>query len=323
MKNSKFSLVVALLTVLLAVADATRLRVGYYEKTCPQAEAIVRETVAGFVVKDPAVAAALLRLHFHDCFVRGCDGSVLLNSTIGNTAEKDASPNLTLDGFHVIDAAKAAIEKVCPGTVSCADILALSARDGVSQKGGPSWAVETGRHDGRISKASEAVADLPSEYANIEGLIANFARKGFNVKDLAILSGAHTIGNAHCSSFSGRLYNFTGKGDRDPSLDQQYALTLKKECKRGDENSIVEMDRGSVLKFDSSYYRGVIRGRGLFASDAALLHSKVTKELVYAYARNTPQFFHDFGVAMIKMGRVGVRTGKKGEIRKHCALVNA
>ena len=63
--------------------------------------------------------------------MQGCDGSVLLNSTTGNVAEKDARPNLSLRGYGVIDRVKAKLEKACPGVVSCADILALVARDAV------------------------------------------------------------------------------------------------------------------------------------------------------------------------------------------------
>jgi peroxidase len=46
---------------------ATGLRVGYYDDKCPGAEAVVREAVR---VADAGVKAGLVRLIFHDCFVR-------------------------------------------------------------------------------------------------------------------------------------------------------------------------------------------------------------------------------------------------------------
>lgn len=64
--------------------------------------------------------------------LQGCDASILLDSTAKNTAEKEAVPNLSLGGFDVIDEIKTQLEKTCPGVVSCADILALVARDSVS-----------------------------------------------------------------------------------------------------------------------------------------------------------------------------------------------
>lgn len=63
---------------------------------------------------------------------QGCDASVLLNDTSNNQgAERDSIPNQTLRGFSFIDGVKSALEAECPGVVSCADIIALVARDSV------------------------------------------------------------------------------------------------------------------------------------------------------------------------------------------------
>ncbi|KAL2580941.1 hypothetical protein AAZV13_15G156100 [Glycine max] len=76
------------------------------------------------------MGASLLRLHFHDFFVNGCDGSVLLDG--GQDSEKFATPNLNYArGFEVIDTIKSSVERACSGVVSCADILAIAARDSV------------------------------------------------------------------------------------------------------------------------------------------------------------------------------------------------
>lgn len=64
--------------------------------------------------------------------MQGCDGSILLDPTPQNpNVEKKSGPNLTVRGYEVIDAAKTQLEKTCPGVVSCADIVALAARDSV------------------------------------------------------------------------------------------------------------------------------------------------------------------------------------------------
>ncbi|KAF8409510.1 hypothetical protein HHK36_005586 [Tetracentron sinense] len=314
------------LVVVLFVSDLANgygLQLGFYKKTCPNAEDIVRKTTAQYISRAPTLAAPLLRLHFHDCFVRGCEGSVLLNSTKNNQAEKVAFPNLSLRGFQVIDGVKSAVEKVCPGVVSCADILALVARDAVLMLKGPFWEVPTGRRDGRVSSAKEALTNLPPPFANITQLKTMFLGKGLSVKDLVVLSGGHTIGNSHCSSFSNRLYNFTGKGDTDPKLDSNYIVKLKSKCKPGDLTTIVEMDPGSFKTFDEDYYTLVAKRRGLFESDAALLDDSETKAYVKLQtATYGSTFLKDFSESMVNMGKIQVLTGMAGEIRKHCALVN-
>ncbi|KAK9070885.1 hypothetical protein SSX86_009453 [Deinandra increscens subsp. villosa] len=298
------------------------LKVGFYEKTCPRVESIVQKITADKISLAPSLAAPLLRMHFHDCFVRGCDGSILIDSTKTNQAEKDGFPNLSLRGFQIIDAVKTAVEDACPGVVSCADILALVARDAIYQIKGPYWPVPLGRRDGKVSIASES-ATLPSPFANIAQLKAQFASKGLSVKDLVVLSGGHTVGTSHCSTIAIRLYNFTGKGDTDPSLDSEYVPYLKSKCKPTDTTTLLEMDPGSFGTFDESYYTNVLKRRGLFLSDSALLNDPETSDYVKLQAQSLGStFLKDFQESMVKMGQVGVLTGSAGEIRRHCNMIN-
>ncbi|XP_024025072.1 peroxidase 27 [Morus notabilis] len=314
---------VPLLFVLHHGASAHGLKVGFYAKTCPRAEAVVKEIMVETLKVAPSLAGPLNRLHFHDCFVRGCEGSVLLNSPTGQ-AEKNAAPNSGLRGFQIIDKVKTALEKECPGVVSCADILAIVARDSVVAMSGPYWEVETGRRDGRVSNITEALQNLLSPLSNITVLKAGFARRGLSVKDLVVLSGGHTIGTSRCSAFGNRLYNFTGKGDTDPTLDPEYIEQLKLKCKTGDQNSHVEMDPGSFKIFDVNYYTLISKRRGLFQSDAALLDDAETRAYVLSHANTygTSSFFKDFRVSMVNMGKIGALTGTEGEVRKVCTKVN-
>lgn len=258
---------------------------------------------------------------------QGCDGSVLLDSTPANTAEKDATPNLTLRGFGSVQRIKDRLEAACPGTVSCADILALMARDAVVLANGPSWPVGLGRRDGRVSIANET-NQLPPPTANFTRLVQMFGAKGLDVKDLVVLSGGHTLGTAHCNLFSDRLYNFTGANndaDVDPALDAAYLARLKSRCRSlADNTTLNEMDPGSFLSFDASYYRLVAQRRGLFHSDSQLLADPVTRAYVQRQATGlfVHEFFTDFATSMVKMSTVDVLTGSQGEIRKKCYLVN-
>lgn len=140
------------------------------------------------------------------------------------------------------------------------------------------------------------------------------------------VAGAHTIGVAHCESFSDRLYNFTGNGDQDPSLDGFYATNLKNnKCRDAtDETTLVEMDPGSFRTFDVEYYRNLLKRRGLFESDAALTTDAAAKAAIVNLVDSPPQtFFAGFAMSMEKMGSIGVKTGSSGEIRRNCAVINS
>jgi peroxidase len=116
----------------LAGGASAQLSTGYYSSSCPGVLGAVKSAVQSAVAKEPRMGASILRLFFHDCFVQGCDASLLLDDTPSLQGEKTAMPNNgSVRGFEVIDAIKAAVEKLCPSVVSCADVLAVAARDSV------------------------------------------------------------------------------------------------------------------------------------------------------------------------------------------------
>ena len=152
---------------------------------------------------------------------QGCDASILLDSTPGNPAEKaNRINNPSLRGFKIIDEAKAELEARCPKKVSCADIIAFAARDSAYKVGGINYKVPSGRRDGKISRENEPTQNLPSPSFNAKQLKDNFARKGLSLDEMVTLSGAHSIGVSHCSSFSNRLYSFNATHLQDPSMDR-------------------------------------------------------------------------------------------------------
>lgn len=61
---------VVLLNVLGVSVAQKGLDLNYYKHRCPDVEAIVHRVTVQYVSRQPSLAAALLRLHFHDCFVR-------------------------------------------------------------------------------------------------------------------------------------------------------------------------------------------------------------------------------------------------------------
>ncbi|BBN05339.1 peroxidase [Marchantia polymorpha subsp. ruderalis] len=316
-------LILSAILLMAAVASGAKLSKNHYFRTCPRLERVVRNKVNEIVNADSGMAPGLLRMHFHDCFVRGCDASVLLDSPT-NTGEKDALPNAgSLRGFAEIDAIKAEVESICPGVVSCADILALAARDAVVKVGGRYWSVPLGRKDGFVSSMAEANTVLPSPFMTFPQLVLNFAAVGLNVMDLVILSGGHTIGQAHCAVVNPRLYNFNGvPGATDPLLDPSFANLLRTMCPSDQPLTIVGQMDATNSTFDTNYFRAVNNRRGLFLSDSTLLSNPVARRIVNRAARSPRSFFSDFGRSMVKMGNINVLTGSQGEIRQVCSAVN-
>ncbi|XP_010265936.1 PREDICTED: peroxidase N [Nelumbo nucifera] len=320
-------LVVVVLLMHLGVAVKSQLSSDFYNSTCPNLLKIVRKQVNTAIMNEIRMAASLLRLHFHDCFVNGCDASVLLD---GSDSEKLAVPNLnSARGFDVIDTIKSAVESECPGVVSCADILAIAARDSVLLSGGPSWKVLLGRRDGLVANQTGANNGLPSPFESVDEIAAKFAAVGLNLTDVVSLSGGHTIGLARCATFSTRLFNFSGTGAPDTTMNTDMVTDLQNLCPQsGDGNKTTALDRNSTDLFDNHYFKNLLNAKGLLFSDQNLFSNtssqagSTTKALVESYSNSSKLFFQDFVNSMIKMGNISPLTGTNGQIRNNCSVVN-
>ncbi|KAK2980193.1 hypothetical protein RJ640_007283 [Escallonia rubra] len=319
----KAKTVVALAVGLLFMSQCRgALQPGFYKGKCGFADV---ETIVGGVVtsrffKDPTIVPALLRMQFHDCFVNGCDASILLD---GINSEKTAIPNRSVRGYEIIDAAKAALEAACPGVVSCADIIAMATRDAVFLGRGGRYSVQTGRRDGLVSLATNV--DLPSPSISVSDSVKAFDRKGLSATDMVYLLGGHTVGIAHCSLFENRLYNFQGTGNPDPTMDPFLVNKLRSKCPQNatfDNTADLDQNPFSSLIVDNSFYRQILLRRGILQIDQELALDPVTKASVTAIA-SAYDFSTNFGQAMIKLGAVQVLTGTQGEIRKSCRAVNS
>lgn len=305
-----------LFSLLTAVASA-QLSSNFYSSSCPNALSIVKSAVKTAVSNEARMGASLLRLHFHDCFVNGCDASILLDDTSTFTGEKNAGPNAnSVRGFDVVDTIKTQLESACAGVVSCADILAIAARDSVVLLGGPSWTVQLGRRDATTASQSAAGSNIPAPTTNLSGLITAFSNKGFTTKELVALSGAHTIGQAKCSSFRARLYN-------ENNIEASFATSTKSKCPNsGSDSNLSPLDVTSPTTFDNAYFKNLVSLKGLLHSDQQLFNNGSTDSQVRAYSTNPTSFRTDFANAMIKMGNLSPLTATSGQIRTNCRKVN-
>ncbi|WMV54815.1 hypothetical protein MTR67_048200 [Solanum verrucosum] len=217
---------------LIIVSSA--LQVGFYAQKCRAAESIVQQEVQRSFFTDRSITAALLRMYFHDCFVRyviiffllrviytkfrpfnSCFGSINYSKNTGNKqSEKNAGPNQSVRGYELIDQIKSRLESACPTTVSCADIIALATRDSVALAGGPMYNILTGRRDGLVSNPAEV--NLPGPSLTVQEALKIFTNKGFILNDMVTLLGAHTVGITHCSLIQDHISRFDGS--MDPNL---------------------------------------------------------------------------------------------------------
>ncbi|KAK6776005.1 hypothetical protein RDI58_027006 [Solanum bulbocastanum] len=266
----------------------------FYDRTCPIALTTIRTSIKQAVSSEHRMAASLIRLHFHDCFVQllleGCDVSILLDETATIVSEKTALPNLgSARGNSIIEDAKRELEKTCPGAVSCVDILAVAARD-----------------------ASTLVSARP--FDPLDRIISGIANKCLSTRGMFALSGAHSIGQAQCFLFCDRIYS------NGTNIDAGFASTRRRQCPQEDQNgNLAPLDL--VNQLDNNYYKNLIQ-RKVLQSDQVLLSGGSTDNIVTEYTNNPRTFAFDFAAAMIKMGDINSLTGQNGIIGTVCGAIN-
>ncbi|XVF47668.1 hypothetical protein PTKIN_Ptkin03bG0128600 [Pterospermum kingtungense] len=322
-------------------AQRTKLTPYFYRTTCPNVESIVRSAVQKKFQQTFVTAPATLRLFFHDCFVRGCDASVLLASANGN-AEKDHPDDISLagDGFDTVIKAKAAVDSVpqCRKKVSCADILALATREVIRLTGGPFYSVELGRRDGRISTKASVQNQLPHPNFNLDQLNSMFAKHGLSQTDMIALSvyffsllfhGNYIL--VRCThlrilplrAFLQPNLQLQSQEQDRPYFNFNYALQLRQMCpKNVDPRIAINMDPTTPRTFDNAYYKNLQKGMGLFTSDQILFTDRRSRKTLNLFASSNAAFQKAFVAAMTKLGRVRVLTGNQGEIRRDCTRPN-
>ncbi|KAF5726289.1 peroxidase 18-like [Tripterygium wilfordii] len=246
---------------LSASFSSASLSFNFYGISCPSAEFMVRNTVRSAASNDPTIPGKLLRLVFHDCFVKA---------------------------------------------------------------GGPAIDIPTGRRDGRVSVAANVRPNIVDTSFTVDEMLSLFSSKGLSPDDLVTLSGAHTIGSAHCSAFSDRFRKDSkGMTHIDASLDSIYADELMKKCPAGRDSSItVNNDPETSLVFDNQYYRNLLTHRGLFQSDSVLLNDERTRKQVEFFAEDQESFFRSWSQSFLKLISIGVKTDNEGDVRVSCSGSN-
>ena len=186
------------------------------------------------------------------------------------------------------------------------------------QSGGPSYRVPLGRRDSTsFATQQDVLGGLPPPTATVPALLAVLSKLNLDAADLVALSGGHTIGLGHCTSFEGRLFP-----RQDPTLNATFAGRLRRTCPAMGTDRRTALDVRTPNTFDNKYYVNLVNREGLFTSDQDLFTNAATRDMVARFARSQKAFFDHFASSIVKMGQIKVLTGSQGQIRRNCSARN-
>ncbi|XP_044485393.1 peroxidase 21 [Mangifera indica] len=300
----------------------SELQNNYYTESCPNAEEIIKQEVINLYNKHGNTAVSWVRNLFHDCVVKSCDASLFLETVNGTESEQASDRSFGMRNFKYVKTIKDALEQECPMTVSCADIVALSARDGIVMLGGPRIEMKTGRRDSKESYLTEVDSSIPNHNDSISSVLSRFQSIGIDVEGTVALLGAHSVGRVHCVNLVQRLYPTV-----DPTLDPEYAAYLKGRCPTPDPDPKAVLyarnDRETPMIIDNNYYKNVLNHKGLLIIDQQLASDPTTLPYVEKMADDNGYFQDQFSRAILLLSENSPLTGDEGEIRRDCRYVNS
>ncbi|KEH42264.1 putative peroxidase [Medicago truncatula] len=317
--NSSFLFLLLLLHFYLG---KSQLQLNYYSNSCPKAEEIIKQQVTELYNQHGNTAISWVRNLFHDCTVNSCDASLLLATVHGVVSEQTSVRSFGMRNFKYVNTIKAAVEKECPLTVSCADIVALSARDGIAMLGGPNIEMKSGRRDSKESYANVVEEFIPNHNDSISLVLSRFQAIGVDVEATVALLGAHSVGRVHCMNLVHRLYPTV-----DPTLDPTHATYLKRRCPTPNPDpkavQYVRNDLKTPMIIDNNYYKNILQHKGLLTVDEELATDPRTSPYVKKMAADNGYFNEQFSRAVQLLSENNPLIGDQGEIRKDCRYVNA
>ncbi|XP_039135851.1 peroxidase 21-like [Dioscorea cayenensis subsp. rotundata] len=272
------------------------LRLNFYSESCPQAEDIVKEEVEKLYHKHGNTAVSWVRNLFHDCMVKSCDASLLLEDTSSTISEQNSPRSFGMRNFKYVKVIKDALEKECPNTVSCADIVALSAREGVVMLKGPYFNMRTGRRDSKESYSQDVINSIPNHNDSLSFILSRFQSIGINAEGTTAL------------------------------FRSIYAEYLKGRCPSPEPDpkavAYARNDRDTPMIIDNMYYKNLLKHKGLMLVDQQLVTDPSTSQFVEKMAVDNDYFYEKFTEALLLMSENNPVTGDEGEIRKDCRFVN-
>ena len=170
---------------------------------------------------------------------------------------------------------------------------ALAANVAIEVMGGPSIPTRFGRKDAKDASESveSQVGRLPDGDKGADHLRAIFNPKGFDDRDIVVLSGAHTVGSCHLdrSGFDGKWT------EDDRKFDNAYFTELLNK----------KYEKETTVK-GCPQFRCKDQDTMMLISDLALLDEPF-RQYVELYAKDQKVFFDDFAVAWVKLQELGCR----------------